>query len=534
MDSLAPHLRSAAPPRPSLRERLRGIAICVSFANLCFVYQWSKLSSRYLEYFHYPPVDPGYLMAKAAGVIGQTLLLALVFYLISRNAKLSAAPRAQWLIRTIFMVSLFYPFYVLQTESGLFGNKNWFAWVILAAWTVAVVRYHRQLFRPVCSTVLLLLTLLPLEVGTLALRVIRPAYVEPPLAGRLAAAPNRPRVLWVIFDELDDQWGFTNRPASVKMPEFDRLALESFSATQARRAARNTGVAIPALLTGKPLSKVAVRPPDDLALTFEAGRQTALFSSVPNIFSEARKLGFNSGIAGWYEPYCRLVANSVTSCVWSPGQSNILPDINRYGAWMVYLLRLQLYNLSRLAGLNSTAPTEPYGGRADRMNQIEEYETIASAASRAVADAGLDFVYLHWPVPHRFGIYDRRTERIVPSGTYFDNLQLADRTLGDLRSAMERVGLWDRTTVVVSADHSARAEIESGPFIENLAPPPESPVVPFFVKLAGQRQGMRYDAAFNACLTKDMLLAIMRGEVDTPTSLAAWLERNRQRIPLGR
>ena len=43
--------------------------------------------------------------------------------------------------------------------------------------------------------------------------------LAPPLRGDT----SQPRVVWLIFDELDERVAFAARPANLSLPEFDRL-----------------------------------------------------------------------------------------------------------------------------------------------------------------------------------------------------------------------------------------------------------------------------------------------------------------------
>jgi hypothetical protein len=119
-----------------------------------------------------------------------------------------------------------------------------------------------------------------------------------------------------------------------------------------------------------------------------------------------------------------------------------------------------------------------------------------------------------------------------------DNLALADRTLGDVRKAMEKAGLWDRSIVLVSSDHPLR------PYEWNYRPTwtaedqqvtpagKESPLIPFLLKLPGESRGVSFKPAFNTVLTQDLLLAALQGKITTPKAAVSWLERNRNRFPL--
>ena len=56
-------------------------------------------------------------------------------------------------------------------------------------------------------------------------------------------------------------------------------------------------------------------------------------------------------------------------------------------------------------------------------------------AEALIRDQSISFVFIHLPVPHPPGIYDRSTGRERAGGTYIDNLALADRSLGELMAA---------------------------------------------------------------------------------------------------
>ena len=63
------------------------------------------------------------------------------------------------------------------------------------------------------------------------------------------------------------------------------------------------------------------------------------------------------------------------------------------------------------------------------------------------------FVFLHLPVPHPPGIYDRQRHMLRPGGTYLDNMVLADDSLGTLLQEIDATPSASQTTVIVSSDH---------------------------------------------------------------------------------
>jgi arylsulfatase A-like enzyme len=130
---------------------------------------------------------------------------------------------------------------------------------------------------------------------------------------------------------------------------------------------------------------------------------------------------------------------------------------------------------------------------------------------------------IHVPAPHDPFFYDRKTgrpDRTNPTLTnYFDQVALADRSMGELRRAMEQAGLWDSSAVIVTSDHWFRAK----PFIGY----PRDPRVPFLVKLRGQTQGIRFEEPFNTVVTKEFISDLNQGRV---TDAAAWLRAHRGNV----
>jgi hypothetical protein len=341
------------------------------------------------------------------------------------------------------------------------------------------------------------------------------------------------RAVWLIFDELDQRLAFQQRPASVSMPEFDRLRGESFYGGHTQRAGRNTLLATASLLTGRTVARIDIQPPGRHELTFAGGTQTAPFSSTSTIFSRARKAGANAAIAGWYQPYCRLFADNLTECVWASAESQLLADdpgvAVPFVRRMTEILVLQARKIpgTILLGLAPKDPFPPDIG-ATRRDRIREYEMLREAAFRQACDQSLDLVYIHWPIPHAPGIYERKSHSLTAGESdYLDNLELADRSMGELRAAMLHCGTWDSSAVLVSSDHSLRSEaMDAEPFDKpDMAgiEPVESDLVPFLLKLPHQNSPARYDDPFNAVVSSDLILAILKGGITSPGQVSNWI-----------
>jgi arylsulfatase A-like enzyme len=174
-------------------------------------------------------------------------------------------------------------------------------------------------------------------------------------------------------------------------------------------------------------------------------------------------------------------------------------------------------------------------GDLERRKQVLDLGSIYQNTEQAATDPTVDVILAHWTIPHPPNVYDRAKDEVsvAKDHSYLDNLKLVDRTLGDLRAAMERKGVWDNTVVLVTSDHWWR-EV----WREHKTWTPEDEAVygdssdrriPFILKMPGSASTQRvaFDAPFNTVLTQDLLLAILRGEVSDANAAAAWLEKNR-------
>jgi len=353
------------------------------------------------------------------------------------------------------------------------------------------------------------------------------------LAGPIVASPpGAARVVWIVLDELDQHAAFDARPASVDLPELDRLADISLVARNAFAPEGETRRSLASLLLGRQVvwakPSDANRLPCIVAAANGSAESSDCWSAYPSIFEDLRSRGIASAVAGWYHPYCRVVAAALARCTWAG---------------------LAYWNSSRLSDSfdqqwHEVAKGIPIlrdelrPGRRIRSEHERAYSTIWRAALEYVADPDAGFVLVHLPVPHHPDIYDPITETlsVEDSRSYFDNLALADRAVGELRGALERAGLWDRSSVVVTSDHWWRA-IHRGDWgltAEESAVYGEGSNrrIPFLLKLAGHTAHSTYTKPFNTLLLHDLTLALFDGRVATPTEVATWLDRTRGQAPV--
>ena len=338
----------------------------------------------------------------------------------------------------------------------------------------SLIRRRAQIVRLPEIVAIIFVPLLPIQVGYALWQLAHPpSYVERPLAPLVEPQPKAQRVLWLLFDELD--------LSSLTLPEFDRLRRESFYADHVVPAAASTRAAIPKLLG--------------------------------NWFPPS---GFNTAILGSELPYCRMY--SVASC-FAPLSATEEIALRRPSvldrAWHAITSRVSRKPLF-------DAETR----REARAAEAVAFDELRRRAIALATDTRYQLVYMHFPIPHLLGIWDRRENKYSTDdrASYLDNLALADRTLGEIRTALEQAALWNDTVVLVISDHPLRDQtIEAAHWWsdpETASITGERKYVPFLLKLAGPYE---LHATFLATRTGDLLRAILDRRVTTTQQVEAML-----------
>ncbi len=513
---------------------LRDFVIALSLSNLCFIRAWGRLPIGARSYFSDYP-NP------AVGALVDMVLLSLLFFAVISVARRYNNQRLLNVARLLFLLILIvplnglrlrYPQLILNTTYLPFGPVTLLAILLLTLVPAlyALKRYYRLLVHGATLVVLMLSPFLCFSVYSAIGSIIESQRSERALATEKPAEissavmrPRSPRVVWIIFDELDERLAFVARPATINLPELDRMRGEALFATHAYSPARRTEISLPALLTGHLIASVQPTGPSELFLKMADGPRPLPWSQQPNVFSEARKDGFRTGLAGWYHPYCRVIGRDITSC------ADLRKELNDK--------KTLLQNMSdELLDLLTSVPLAYrfLTQQQEFKGHAAVYSFVLEDAKRLLREKDLSLVFLHFPVPHPPGIFDRAKGQFALDGkpSYLDNLALVDRTLGELRRTMEHDGTWDTATVIVSSDHWWRTDGWShNPLWKSeeaaaAAPRPDHRV-PFLVKLARQKESLAYDPEFNTVVTHDLVLALLRGELARAQDLVGWLDRHR-------
>jgi hypothetical protein len=543
-------------PTPA-RQNLKNFLVCFTVGNLCFIRRWydlENLQARSVDYYRTAPANPTFLLATVVSGVILSLVLWLAWRWLERNATPQRVKVAQFL----FLLMLIFPlesvrrYWNLDREHiDLFSNTA----LLLIEGLLGVGAVMALAGRPrvayaarrVMLPLVFLYPALMIDFGWSSISA-EPASVFAPKAS-LPMLPPRPgpprRVIWIVFDEFDQRIAFDARPKNLELPEFDRLRGESLVASHAAQTGPWTVIALPSLLSGKIFSRAELLSADQLQVVADNSAEKLNWSDQPNVFRRARQLGVNAAAVGWHHPYCRVLGDSLVNCFSLPSghpTAALLRETHaaEEGVWrtVAFLFRLQFENLRDLVRFDGVVGSVNLRSAYVQKRQQQQYFRLRDRVYAAALDPQIEFLFAHLPTPHLYAIYDRKRAdfTLSESTSYLDNLALADRTLGELRQELERHGLWESTTLMVTSDHGLRPDLWKGHYgwsqeMEDLTTGGRSETVPFMLKLAGQREPVHVDQPFSSVVTGDLCLAVLRGEITTAREAQLWLEARTSTAP---
>jgi hypothetical protein len=321
------------------------------------------------------------------------------------------------------------------------------------------------------------------------------------------------------MDELSYHEVFEDPPSGLTFPNLERFAQHSITFSNLQPSGYHTEEVIPGLILGQPVGDVEhiYGRPFRFRSTYRGAWH--LYDPAQTIFGDAHRLGWTTGIAGWFNPYCRYLPGVLDRCFWQ--DSDVYPG-----------LPVKLYyNRSTLANLWALLPPHEHLDplaihRIDHQTHMNDYADVMAQSESLISDQRIRFAMLHLPVPHPPGIYNRGRHELVPAGNYIDNLVLADDTLGTLMKLIRSTPDAAQTSVIVSSDHAWRVAdwkklSDWTPEEEHISGERFDPRPVLMVHLAGSEEGRTVAQATSAMVVHSILNAMLRGQAETPAAIAA-------------
>ncbi|HUA92451.1 MAG TPA: sulfatase-like hydrolase/transferase [Terracidiphilus sp.] len=269
-----------------------------------------------------------------------------------------------------------------------------------------------------------------------------------------APAPDRPRLVWILFDELAYKYTFEGRDPSLHLPNFDRLRAASTLYTDVTPIADRTTQAVPTLMLGRQVKDVEYTQNNEYLIRTADSSRWEPFNADASLFGVAKQHGVTTSIVGWYVAYCPIFANVATECYWSNDDAQ-----DRGPTWLDASYPENVWFPLRILAEQFLWPRQALrdDARRNAEGHIASVRDLTQHALDTLANSQADILYLHLPTPHPPGFWNRRTGQYAIGGSYLDSLDYSDRLVGEMLDELEKQPRWAKTTLIVQGDHAWRA-----------------------------------------------------------------------------
>jgi hypothetical protein len=345
--------------------------------------------------------------------------------------------------------------------------------------------------------------------------------------GSSSSSHRHGRIIWILFDELSYRQVYEHRYPGLELPAFTALARTATVFTHTVPSGLYTEQVLPSLIAGRRYDGVRVSVVGWPAEVHDRSLGTwGLFDPHKTVFQDALDAGYTTAVAGWYNPYCRILPEVLDRCFWTsrdiglPG--GMYPDQSI--GWNSE--QPVIHHFANLARLVHLLPRQNAPSAELRLHQ-EDYQEIVAAGDELLRDPSVDFILLHMPIPHPGGIYNRHTDSFeVSHPSYLDNLALCDVYLAHVRHELEENGTWNDSTLVIMGDHSWRVSLfwakaagwtEEERIASDNVRFDERPA--YIVKLPSQITPARIDEPFDSIRTRELFDKLMTGQITTPEQI---------------
>jgi hypothetical protein len=251
-----------------------------------------------------------------------------------------------------------------------------------------------------------------------------------------------------------------------------------------------------------------------------------IFNPDATIFADAQRRGWTTGVAGWYNPYCRILPQ-LNSCFWTPYPPVFIGHQSAQYSVAANALAPVLAPFDRMLGRQRVPSL------LSISDHLDSYKTLERPAMELIANDDIDFAFVHLPVPHPPGIYDRQTHTLQAHGSYVDNLALTDEALGNAIASVRATRSADQTIVVISSDHSWRIPMWKGSFLWTKEDATayrgtfdQRPVL--MVHFPGEFQQASVEEPFPGLKLHALLEAMLDGSMNSTDDLKLWLSQQKK------
>jgi hypothetical protein len=313
-----------------------------------------------------------------------------------------------------------------------------------------------------------------------------------------SAVAGRHRVVWLVFDELDERALFGERRAGYQFETFDQVRAQSMHFSRATPIGGLTIYAMPGYWSGRRIVKSNTVEDDRLDVTLEGGNSAVPFGDLNHLFRSTQAAGLHTAMVGYYLPYCRMFKGQYDSCE------------------VYYYIFDPRIAESRDLGEALAAQISVFNPLWFRISKIEEFRRSVRAAMAAAANPSYDLVAIHAGFPHSPWVYDAKRKTFsLSKSNYLDSIGSADYYLALVRQAMQEAALWDQSTIIITADEGNR--LWQGEDVHTVG------AVPFLVKLPYQQRGRDFSCNLDVIVLRSLIEGLLNGRVPSDQNFESCL-----------
>ena len=395
-------------------------------------------------------------LAHLADLAIVSALFALITALLRRS---SAWPKVRWCLMALLPVLLF----LRNLNVFPFDIPNALVLALSIAWPAALLLIILKMpklavrLRGYGSSLLAGFAIFAL---VMTLQLVRAAFWHPGPQSFASAIPpqppTRPRLVWIIFDELAYKPVFEARDPSLHLPNFDRLRSESTLYTDMTPIAYRTTRAVPGIMLGHDVTDVTYTSDNRYLIKTSDNSHWHAWYAGDSLFGMAKRRGLTTSIVGWYIPYCPVFAGTATDCYWSNDDAQ-----DRGPTMLSASLAENIWVPLRIMVEQAISPHRAWADEArwNSMGHIASVQDVSNHALDTLATSQADIIYLHLPAPHPYAFWNRTTGEFATGGSYLDSLDYTDRFLGKILNLLESQPRWAATMLIVQGDHSWRTQM---------------------------------------------------------------------------
>ncbi|NGX28323.1 MAG: hypothetical protein K940chlam1_00499 [Candidatus Anoxychlamydiales bacterium] len=508
-----------------MKKKLQTFIACLSLSIIIICGPWINSLANYNSSLH---TDT--LRLFVFTLLVSILILSSFFYFLIQKTLYSKNKFFRFFTYFIFCLSFAF-FFRSLIKIISFEMKPW-VYIVVTLATIAVIlalialsfKNSKKLLKIVTSFFVIFFPL-----SLLILTKISSGFFYISQNNIAPIENNKPKVIWIIFDEWDQYLTFEKREKNIHLPQIDDFKEKYFSASNVYQIANITPLSLSSYTTGLAPTGFKIVGHNKIKLDF-IDTPSKLWGSDNSIFSKLALKNVNSSIVGWFLPYDRIFDKYIVKKKYYKNKKMAFKAIkNTYVDLALFYFLRPINKLS----FQKITPLKNYIIKIVRKKGSQLYKEIYASTKDVLIDPKINFCFLHFSIPHPPVIFDRNTNKLSTKvSSYSDQLMLVDKTIEDIKNILIDAKLWDSSTLILTSDHWFRpnswiAFPESITISEKdkkMAKKRTQPLVPLLIKMPYQNQTISYDKPFNAIVLHNLVLDIFDNKISNETDLKNWLD----------